>query len=505
MTASEPEARRVLERLKGGEDFAVLAKNQSIDPSAHDDGYLGNLDPASLRRELREALNGVGAGQISAIVKIPSGYAIIKVMNEAPGKGLNPAPGKGLNDSPGKGPNPAPGKVSNQAPGKGPNPATPTKLQAVAGAGAVRLTYDYAGFAAALLAVQKFDKPAGWDRDLHQACEVRVQSVAGVLEQLQALMARPNATAAFTRDVNALRADLHAYRGDLNEAIGDWQAAYEVALASFPEKAPQLEESLGVAHLQKAGSVLYGDFVFPHALSANAVGEPQKEDLKKAAEYFLKYLKREPADGEVRWLLNLTYMLSGQYPGGVPKEFLVAPAVWESQEDVVHFKDVAAAAGVNRRGQAGGAIVDDFDNDGVLDIVTSSMSDCDALGYYHGNGDGTFTNLASQAGLANITGGLNIIQTDYNNDGCKDILVLRGGWEYPRPKSLLRNNCNGTFTDVTRESGLEQPLTATQTGVWADIDNDGKLDLFVGNENAPSQLFLIEATGPSSISRLPPA
>ncbi|HMC62830.1 MAG TPA: FG-GAP-like repeat-containing protein, partial [Candidatus Solibacter sp.] len=463
VTASEPEARRVLERVNRGDDFAALARDRSIDPSAHDGGYLGNLDPANLRRELREAVNGVAAGQVSGIVKIPSGYAILKVLNQPPPKGPD---------------------------GKGPNQAAPTRMQAVAGAGAVRLTYGYAGFAAALLAVNKFDKPAGWDRDLHQACEVRVQSVAGVLEQLQLLMARPNPTAAFARDANALRADLHAYRGDMNEAIGYWQAAYEVALANFPDKAPQLEESLGVAYLQKAGSVLYRDFVFPRALPASAVHEPQREDLRKAAEYFLRYLKREPADGEVRWLLNLTYMLSGQYPGGVPKEFLIAPAVWESKEDVVHFLDVAAAAGVDRHGQAGGAIVDDFDNDSVLDIVVSNVNDCEPIAYYHGNGDGTFTNLAARAGLANVTGGLNIIQTDYNNDGCKDILVLRGGWEYPRPKSLLRNNCDGTFTDVTRGSGLEEPLTATQTAVWADIDNDGKLDLFVGNENAASQLFL---------------
>jgi len=468
VTASEPEARRVLERVNRGDDFAALARDRSIDPSAHDGGYLGNLDPANLRRELREAVNGVAAGQVSGIVKIPSGYAILKVLNQPPPKGPD---------------------------GKGPNQAAPTRMQAVAGAGAVRLTYDYAGFAAALLAVNKFDKPAGWDRDLHQACEVRVQSVAGVLEQLQLLMARPNPTAAFARDANALRADLHAYRGDMNEAIGYWQAAYEVALANFPDKAPQLEESLGVAYLQKAGSVLYRDFVFPRALPASAVHEPQREDLRKAAEYFLRYLKREPADGEVRWLLNLTYMLSGQYPGGVPKEFLIAPAVWESKEDVVHFLDVAAAAGVDRHGQAGGAIVDDFDNDGVLDIVVSNVNDCEPIAYYHGNGDGTFTNLAARAGLANVTGGLNIIQTDYNNDGCKDILVLRGGWEYPRPKSLLRNNCDGTFTDVTRGSGLEEPLTATQTAVWADIDNDGKLDLFVGNENAASQLFLNRGDG----------
>ncbi len=82
-----------------------------------------------------------------------------------------------------------------------------------------------------------------------------------------------------------------------------------------------------------------------------------------------------------------------------------------------------------------------------------------------------------------------MVDADYNNDGCMDLLVLRGGWEFPMRKSLLRNNCNGTFTDVTDSSGLGQTVTATQTAAWADIDNDGYLDLFIGNENSPSQLF----------------
>ncbi len=56
-------------------------------------------------------------------------------------------------------------------------------------------------------------------------------------------------------------------------------------------------------------------------------------------------------------------------------------------------------------------------------------------------------------------------------------------------KSLLRNNCNGTFTDVTKEAGLADVVTSTQSAVWADIDNDGFLDLFVANEKAPAQLF----------------
>src|SRR4029077_17277231 len=83
----------------------------------------------------------------------------------------------------------------------------------------------------------------------------------------------------------------------------------------------------------------------------------------------------------------------------------------------------------------------------------------------------------------------------YNNDGCKDILILRGGWEVPQRKSLLKNNCDGTFTDVTAASGLAAPATSTQTAVWIDIDNDGMLDLFVGNEDRPAQLFLNKGGG----------
>jgi hypothetical protein len=61
-------------------------------------------------------------------------------------------------------------------------------------------------------------------------------------------------------------------------------------------------------------------------------------------------------------------------------------------------------------------------------------------------------------------------------------------------KSLLRNNCDGTFTDVTARSGLSVP-TSTQAAVWVDINNDGLLDLFVGNETGPAQLFLNNGDG----------
>ena len=123
--------------------------------------------------------------------------------------------------------------------------------------------------------------------------------------------------------------------------------------------------------------------------------------------------------------------------------------------------------------------------------MTSNFYSCGPLHYFGNNGDGTFTERGAAAGLSDQPGGLNILQTDFNNDGCKDILILRGGWEVAQRKSLLKNNCNGTFTDVTAGSGLAVPATSTQTAAWVDIDNDGLLDLFVGNEDRPAQLFLL--------------
>jgi hypothetical protein len=187
-------------------------------------------------------------------------------------------------------------------------------------------------------------------------------------------------------------------------------------------------------------------------------------------------------------------MTLGRYPDRVPPADLIPPAAFASTEDVGRFRDVAPQAGLNVFATAAGVIVDDFGS-GRFDVVTSNMDSCTPLHYFGNNGDGTFTERTSAAGLDQQLGGLNLMQTDYNNDGCKDILVLRGGWQTAQRKSLLRNNCNGTFTDVTVESGMAKPATATQTAVWADINNDGLLDLFVGNEDAPAQLFLNKGNG----------
>lgn len=217
-------------------------------------------------------------------------------------------------------------------------------------------------------------------------------------------------------------------------------------------------------------------------------------DSERAIEYFTKYLEQKPDEIEVRWLLNLAYMTIGAYPDKVPAKYLIPPSAFESAEDVGRFVDVAPQTGLNSFSMAGGVIVEDFENNGRLDVVTSSIGSCERMKFFHNNGDGTFTEQAAKAGLADQLGGLNMLQADYNNDGCMDILLLRGGWEVAQRRSLLRNNCDGTFTDVTAAAGLGTP-TSSQTAVWADINNDGLLDLFVGNEDGPAQLFLNKGDG----------
>ena len=185
-----------------------------------------------------------------------------------------------------------------------------------------------------------------------------------------------------------------------------------------------------------------------------------------------------------RWLLNIGYMTLGLYPDKVPKRWLIPPDTFKSDYDVGRFRDVAASRGVSEFGLAGGVILEDFDNDGYLDLMISHMGIRDQLQYFHNNGDGKFTRMTEWAGLMGIVGGLNLVQADHNNDGCIDVFVPRGAWRHDKgqyPSSLLRNNCDGTFTDVTAKAGLLNNYP-TQTAVWADFNNDGLLDLFVGNE-----------------------
>lgn len=225
-----------------------------------------------------------------------------------------------------------------------------------------------------------------------------------------------------------------------------------------------------------------------------------QQGARMAIQELLGLLAKDPGNLTHRWLLNLACMTVGDYPEKVPARWLIPPAVFASDYEIQRFPDVAPQLGVDLDGLAGGSILEDFDGDGHLDLMASSWGLWDQLRYYRNNGDGTFRDFTERAGLAGQWGGLNLVHGDYNNDGFPDVLVLRGGWlsylgahQGDHPNSLLRNNGDGTFTDVTVEAGL-LGFHPSQTAAWADYDLDGWLDLFIGNESTeheihPGELF----------------
>ncbi|HEU4419186.1 MAG TPA: VCBS repeat-containing protein, partial [Planctomycetota bacterium] len=243
-------------------------------------------------------------------------------------------------------------------------------------------------------------------------------------------------------------------------------------------------------------------------LPITGTGRHEKtEGSQHAIEYFEEVLRNtRPTDYwhyASRWLLDIAHMTLGTYPDAVPEAERLPDAAFAPETDFPRFHDKAPAVGLDRSGLAGGVAVDDFDGDEHLDVVVSDWSPRGQLRFYRNQRDGTFADRTEAAGLAGITGGLNLLHADYDNDGDLDLFVLRGGWWFESgrlPGSLLQNHGNGTFTDVTFAAGLGERQLPTQTGGFADFDLDGDLDLYVGSESSPrvrcaSQLFLNNGNG----------
>ncbi|MFP5204629.1 MAG: CRTAC1 family protein [Acidobacteriota bacterium] len=178
------------------------------------------------------------------------------------------------------------------------------------------------------------------------------------------------------------------------------------------------------------------------------------------------------------------------------------------------FSDVTERAGVAGAGYGMGAAVGDYDNDGRPDLFVANVN---GNQLFHNNGDGTFTDVTAKAGLSGgVYNGRKMWSIaagwfDYNNDGLLDLFVANycqwdpryepvcmglDGRGYchpdsfaPLPNSLYRNNGDGTFTDVSKETGIAAVLGKGMGIAFADFDGDGFLDVFVANDNSPNLLF----------------
>jgi hypothetical protein len=224
------------------------------------------------------------------------------------------------------------------------------------------------------------------------------------------------------------------------------------------------------------------------------------EYARRAGDVFLDIARDHPNALQSLWLLNLARMASGDYPDGVPARFRLPPEALEAGSELPRWTDRAPELGIAVTDLAGGAVVDDFDGDGFLDLLSSTWDPCGSLKAFRGDGRGGFEEVTEAWRLDEQLGGLNLVHADFDGDGRLDLLVLRGAWMGPGGRirnSLLRNvegSAGPRFVDVTRTAGLAEPAYPTQTAAWADYDLDGDLDLYVGNEDPdgnsyPSQLF----------------
>src|SRR5437899_1518823 len=178
------------------------------------------------------------------------------------------------------------------------------------------------------------------------------------------------------------------------------------------------------------------------------------------------------------------------------------------------FTDVTEKARVPGGGYGMGIAVGDYDGDGSSDLYVTQYG---RNILYHNNGDGTFTDVTERAGVGVPGWSSSAVWFDYDNDGRLDLFVCQfaefnkslscgidpdGTHHYciprifkPRPSTLFHNNGDGTFTDVSRETGIAAHLGKAWGVVATDINNDGLIDLFVANDTVANFLFVNRGNG----------
>ena len=230
-------------------------------------------------------------------------------------------------------------------------------------------------------------------------------------------------------------AQAHVDYGNLETGIVQLDSVYRelLGLNASPQAQSTLLLSLGIASLRLAETENCCALHAPESCILPLAGEAihtRREGSEAAVRYFTEAIRAPGGSNSLKhlaqWLLNLAYMTLGEYPHGVPDGLRLPESLFRSELEFPRFPNVSEEKGIATDGLAGGAIADDFDGDGDFDLMVSSWQSGIPIRYFENRGPEGFDDRSGPSGASQISGGLNMVQADYDNDGDVDVLVLRG-------------------------------------------------------------------------------
>jgi len=158
------------------------------------------------------------------------------------------------------------------------------------------------------------------------------------------------------------------------------------------------------------------------------------------------------------------------------------------------FQDVTAQAGVGLKAFTYSASFVDYDKDGYLDLYCANYGPGARNVLFRNNGNGTFSDVSVQAGVGDPSWSWMGVWSDVNGDNWPDLYVVNGRYPGGEPNRLYINNGDGTFREMAKQAGVDDGNWGLGAA-FADIDNDGDFDLFVSNYVGPNRLFLNDGKG----------